>query len=449
MLKNKQGGFLIWFDEVKRASVLLTDGSLIDGFSDALSSTDWPVKQWDVCGLMFEDRVVTHWALVRKGNKVVTGKVRVEFTAIEPIRVPLIEIENRIGANVIKNFVRSSSGTGGRVPPESWGSMKVAIGDFDHAAFDALERLERLRDQSREFVVRSGSEVVAQQRDAVGMALDVFDESGKLRKKTLQGWVAPEGDGLTSFMDGLTGVRTIEDQLIARDSVLFPEIDGSIRHTAVGAVFNSGGRKLEVFNVNRTAIEKSLGVDLIYYHEELDAWTLTQYKMMERAVDAPERAAVYRPDSDGSFAKEQARMVAFRTVTPNAWSTADKPGTYRLCGDGFFYKLCSRIQLEVLSESLLPGLYLPRLYMESILSDMSQTGVKRVLTYDNVDRHITNTLFAQLVRDGWIGTRGISSAQIADIVKFGLEQGKAYVIALGRPAGAPSKPAETLALLGF
>lgn len=81
MLKDKQGGFLIWFDEAKRASILLADGSLIDGFSDALSSTDWTVKQWDVCGLMFEDRVVTHWALVRKGNKVATGKVRVEFSS--------------------------------------------------------------------------------------------------------------------------------------------------------------------------------------------------------------------------------------------------------------------------------------------------------------------------------------------------------------------------------
>jgi hypothetical protein len=176
--KQKQGGFLIWFDEAKRASVLRADGSLIDGFTDALSSTDWPVKQWDVCGLMFEDRVITHWALVRKGKKVVTGKVRVEFTAIESISVPLTEVENRIGTNVIKNFVRSSSGTGGRVPPESWESMKTAIGEFDRVAFDALERLERLRDQSRELVVRSGYEVVALQRDAVGMALDVFDESG-------------------------------------------------------------------------------------------------------------------------------------------------------------------------------------------------------------------------------------------------------------------------------
>jgi hypothetical protein len=250
-------------------------------------------------------------------------------------------------------------------------------------------------------------------------------------------------------MDGLAGVRTIEDQLIARDSVLFPEIEGDIRHTAVGAVFNAGGRKLEVFNVNRTAIERSLGVDLVYFHEELNAWTLIQYKMMERATDAPERTAVYRPDSDASFAKEQTRMAAFRTNTPDAWQTSDSPKTYRLCGDGFFYKLCPRIQLEVLSESLLPGLYMPRLYMESVLSDMHQGGVTRVLSYDNVPRHITNTLFAQLVRDGWIGTRGISSVEVAKILRLGLQEGKSVVAAVSRPVGVPSKPAETLALLGL
>ena len=39
----------------------------------------------------------------------------------------------------------------------------------------------------------------------------------------------------------------------------------------------------------------------------------------------------------------------------------------------FRFKLCSRMQLEVLSEALLPGMYLPRDYIETLLID-SVTG---------------------------------------------------------------------------
>lgn len=81
---------------------------------------------------------------------------------------------------------------------------------------------------------------MAQERDATGVALDVFDQTGRLRKATLQGWTAPAGDNLTSFLDGLAGVRTIEDQLIARDATSFPQAEGR-RTTLLGAVFSTGG----------------------------------------------------------------------------------------------------------------------------------------------------------------------------------------------------------------
>lgn len=445
-MPKELGGYLIHFDEAQRSGFLRDVRSLDEGFSDALSSADWAVRQWEVCGLMFERGRITHWALARRGKKVATGKVRIEFTEVTPAGLSLSTIEGRVGKRIRANLVRARSGVGGRVPPITWKDMKTAVGEIYADSLAAVERLERLRDQSRELIVRPGSETVALERDAVGVALDAFDGSGQLRRHTLRGWTAPEVGDLTSFLDGLGGVHTIEDQLVARDAAVFPDV-AQIRHMVTGAVFSLRARKLEVFNVNRTSVEASLGVDLLYWNEALDAWTLTQYKSMERGESENQESAVYRPDA--TFAKELERMQRFRADYPDAFRTADGSAAYRLDGDGFFFKLCTRVQLEVLSESLLPGLYLPREYVETLLVDSTTAGPRggRSLTVKNTQRHISNTLFAELVRDGWVGTRGESSSRIAEIVRASLKEGRAVVLARSRPSGVPANPDETLAAL--
>ena len=442
-MPERVAGYLIRFDEERRAAFLREVRDLADGFSDALSSDDWSIRQWEVCGLLFEPGVITHWALARKGHRVATGKVRVDFTEITSTTIPVDEVERRIGHSIQRNIISARSGMGGAVPLGAWTSLKQAVGQIAPESLAAVERLERLRDQSREIINGPGVGIVAQQRDAVGLALDVFDQTGQLRKRTLQGWVAPPGDSLTSFLDGLTGVRTIEDQIIARDAAAFPGADAT-RHTVLGAVFGVGARKLEVFNVNRSDIEHALGVDLLYFHEEFDAWTLIQYKSMDRPSDAPDRSAVFRPDAN--FDRELARMSAFRSATVDSWRVSDGRAAYRLSGDGFFFKLCSRVQLEVLSESLLPGMYLPREFVEATLVDPAALGPRggRIITFENAGRHLSNTLFADLLRDGWIGTRGIASAQIAETVRLLLSGGRAVVIARSRPASVAADLSATL-----
>lgn len=445
-MPERNTGYLIHFDEKRRTAFLREVRDLTEGFSDALSSDDWPIRQWEVCGLLFAPGTISHWALARKGKQVVTGKVRVEFTEVTPTNIRIADVVQRVGESVKGNIISSRSGSGGAVPAGTWQALKEAVGQIDTESLQAVERLERLREQSLERIVRPGTEVVAQQRDAVGLALDVFDQTGKLRKRTLHGWTAPEGEGLTSFLDGLQGVRTIEDHLVARDASTFPGAD-AVRPTVVGAVFSLGGRKLEVFNVNRTAVEHAIGVDLLYFHERFNAWTMVQYKSMERRDDVIEHSAVYRPDA--RFDAELERMVAFRRTATDQWQVADGKASYRLSGDGFFFKFCSRVQLEVLSEALLPGMYLAREHIQAILSDPSGLGPRggRQITFDNTERHLSNTLFAELLRDGWIGTRAIASAQIAQIVRDSLGAERAVVLARARRAGEQANAAQTLTAL--
>lgn len=439
-------GYLIRFDEEQRADFLATGTDITKGFSDAFSANDWQLKQWEVCGLLFEPNFITYWALARRGKQVATSKTRVQFTQVVTTRVSISAIEEKLGPQVRNHMVRARSGVGGRVPSGTWLGLKRALRQLDPNSLAALERLEALRDQSREKITRPGFEIVAEQRDAVGIALDAFDSTGELRRETLKGWAAPQTSTLPSFLDGLAGIRTIEDQLIARDVSTFPGKQ-AVRPTVLGAVFGLADQKLEVFNVNRTAIENALGVDLLYWNESFDAWTLIQYKAMEPAGSVDAKEAVYRPDA--AFDDAMTKMDAFKTRWPDDWQPPKHATQYRLCGDGFYFKLCSRVQLEVLSEALLPGMYLPRQFIRAALESSTTQGPQggRFITFENTGRHINNTVFAGLVKDGWIGTRGVSSSAITELVREALKADRSLVVARARPRRAATNLRDTMATL--
>lgn len=442
-MSSPVGGYLIAFDEEQRSTFLSEIRGLEDGFTDALSRSDWPVRQWEVCGLMFKPGVITHWALAWRGDKVVTGKVRVEFVEVCDTSIRLDQVQAGLENPGQVKVISSRSGSGGSIGAPAWGAMKLVIGGINPDSLAALERLERLKVQSREQIQRPGASVVALERDALGMALDVFDSTGKLRPRTLKGWAAPEGDQLTSFLDGLRGVRTIEDQLIAHDAATFPGADET-RFTAIGAVFHVANRSLEVFNFNRTRVEHATGADLLYFNQRHNAWTLVQYKSMERNESSREKEAIYRPDD--TFEKEIGEMNKFRVETPDSWVPTEGIGGYRLSGDGFYFKFCSRVQLEVLSEALMPGMYLPREYLIALLEDPEARGERggRLVSFKNTGRHITNSLFSDLLRDGWIGTRGVSSEKVAEIVRKAVESDRSVTLARARPEGDAPNPMQTL-----
>lgn len=443
-MSSPVGGYLIAFDEEQRNTFLSEIRGLEDGFTDALSRGDWPVRQWEVCGLMFRPGVITHWALARRGDKVVTGKARVEFVEVVETSIRLDQVQAGLENPSQVKVISSRSGSGGAIGVPAWVAVKEVIGRVAPASLAALERLEKLKVQSREHIQRPGSSVVALERDALGMALDTFDSTGKLRPRTLKGWVAPEDDHLSSFLDGLHGVRTIEDQIIAHDAATFPEA-GATRFTAIGAVFRVGSRSLEVFNFNRTRVEHTTGADLLYFNQRHNAWTLVQYKSMERNESSRDKEAIYRPDE--TFDKEIGQMNGFREETPDVWVPTEGITGYRLSGDGFYFKFCSRVQLEVLSEALMPGMYLPREYLIALLEDPGARGERggRLVSFKNTGRHITNSLFSDLLRDGWIGTRGVSSEKVADIVHKAVEAGHSVTLARARPEGDEPNPMQTLA----
>ena len=114
-MPDRVAGYLIHFDEERRNHLLNGIRDPGDGFSDALSSADWSVRQWEVCGLMFEPDTITHWALARKGHRVATGKVKVDFTEVTPTGISIADVVQRVGETARRYSATSSAAGQGLV----------------------------------------------------------------------------------------------------------------------------------------------------------------------------------------------------------------------------------------------------------------------------------------------------------------------------------------------
>lgn len=56
------------------------------------------------------------------------------------------------------------------------------------------------------------------------------------------------------------------------------------------------------------------------------------------------------------------------------------------------------------------------------------------MTHENAGRYFDNTQFVSLVQDAWIGSRGVTSDQITEIVRSGLDADRSVILAAGKRA---------------
>jgi hypothetical protein len=150
---------------------------------------------------------------------------------------------------------------------------------------------------------------------------------------------------------------------------------------------------------------------------------------MRRETRAGDRFTepAYRPQSDRSLPSELGRMRQFATFGAPASSLTQ----YRLHPGSFYIKLCSPPELSIESVALIPGMYLPLEYWEHLCQADevrgSRGGIR--LSYESVGRHVTNSLFIDLLQDGWIGSRGITTDSLTAIVQASLEGQRSVILA--------------------
>lgn len=249
-------------------------------------------------------------------------------------------------------------------------------------------------------------QAAAQEADAVRLAIDI----ARVPRTALRG-VRPDGE--TPYLQALSEARVYEDQAIDYDAGRFLDF-GRIERPNGIVHFANGNERLTVLNVNRRPLEQVTGADLIYHNESQESFVLVQYKTMAREGDPGETKLVVRPSSDGNLESELDRMRQF--VEALGDGTVDQ---WRLHPGFCFLKLCRPVlDLDYPERELVGGMYLPLEYWDLLAISPEVKGPRGgiVMTYENVPRRIDNSLFVELVRGGWIGSRAETTTTITDLV---------------------------------
>ena len=281
-------------------------------------------------------------------------------------------------------------------------------------------------------VQSSSAAIYREQLDGVKIGLDI---AGFDRKHALARLEHPDQP------DNLQFASVLEDQIIASDMQHFSGWD-SLPYLVSGTQFveRHGPRRLQVFMANRVSIEQQTGADIVYYVRDYHAFVLVQYKRCDRENSS----WVYRPDAKFGEQRRKLRRVQ------SFWggSTYDVKRDHRLGQVFCLFKFCPSHQ--PLIPDMSRGKYFDLVGLEASI-DLGPKG-GRILRYDDADRYYTNTLFCDLVSQGWIGSIGNATEQILRVIEESLQQDRSVLLAeidLGGRRGRSGPGSRAVTIRGF
>jgi len=255
----------------------------------------------------------------------------------------------------------------------------------------------------------------ALQDDAVQMALKVF--GADVKGGTLS---------LTGRDTALTRTGLQEDLAIEHDARWVHGWRLEESDLTGRAVFRSDSDQLTVFTANRQALEELFGVDLIYLNERRGSLVMVQYKMMNAStVSAAQnhgggREKEWTVRVDAHFLDQIARMTRFDgDFAPD--------GPYRLNSGAFYFKFVKRD-----ASRRTAGIMISLDHLQGLL-DAGAQGPRNGLrvSYQQLDGHyLRGEPFADLVRSGYIGTRGATTEHLQVLIDVAINEGRAAVAAI-------------------
>lgn len=366
--------------------------------------------------------------IVRSIQSVATFDSRVTSDLVNPISPgSLNDLLERISNAALKKAVRhvQSETDGFQLISRKLGEHLIGLIAAEPTNEALLRRVLSWIDRPKWF-----DNAQAMQADALNVALKAFG-------------VVEDASSIT--LDGDTGIgalRIQEDAVIEHDARWIEGWNLSDSDLTGHAVFERRGHRLEVFTANKRPLEEIFGVDLIYLNASRGALVMVQYKMLEPgkgneeepdieagwendalgtkdAVERKEREWLVRIDQQ--FKDEMGRMKTFdQDLSPT--------GPYRLHSGAFYFKLVRRH-----ASTKSAGIMLSLGHVEKMIADGDVSGPRGGLriSYKELDGHyLTGELFVDLVRSGYIGTRGATTDHLQALIAATLAQGKAVVAAI-------------------
>src|SRR5579862_742922 len=260
-------------------------------------------------------------------------------------------------------------------------------------------------------------EIIGLERDAVGLALDIaFADREEL---VVDAAVARH----SAFLSMLSTKGYTEDEIILHEKDRFPGLRRLRGATPRVTEFEHNDSTLRVIHANRNDLEHTLGVDLIYISNFFGSLVGVQYKMM--SGEPP--SGHFTPTKGFKDQMEKMGEIWSQLKTPSLLRQLD----YRLNNIPFYFKFVSRLESNFSDDKLCPGMYLP---IDLAFHITSSTPPQKIGTKHKT-RHLSNTEFANLVRQGWIGTDSKQTRVLENMVDDAFEENRSVTIAIQE--GAP------------
>jgi hypothetical protein len=381
-------------------------------YSEAIRKKLWPGENHHLA-LLLNDENQIQWLGRAQGRKSASDSHRrVEIAEI-------VEVDSKSLADLDGHLPKRYRGKfprGVLSEPHGRAVVKALLVLYTDLAdvISALSRQERFR-------LPRGRRGLAlnEQRDGTGLLLDIAG-IGREPLAAMRPMTQQQISFLQSLRSRSASEETIINHDVSRFSGLLPVQSGHIDWH----VFRGQGRQLLVSNINMEPLEKTLGVDVVYFNQTFQSFVLVQYKRLVRNGPSAEGESelYYRPERNLHLELE--RMKNVDQLYGNA------QGDYRLDRGACWLKLCDSAARIKNPQDLIKGMYFSREYFLELMEICKGPNGGVRIGYANAPRHINNTMFTQLVKDGWIGTTGTGTTELVSVVRQVLESRRSVVLGI-------------------
>lgn len=396
--------------------------------SEAFSAMDWQFERREIALLSLTpgeaviDAVVLMERMHGSGG---TGKLKMRMWS--PVMIDM-SIQPKEINDIFPAAERLCTAETFRcIPQNEWQLIIDAIKRQRPELAKRLDDLIALRERQSGL---AGSDMrtlrLSEQRDAVGLALDIASLD---RHTILRGAKLSNIETATSVLDLLDHLPLYEQDLIRKDQAAFQSILG--QKVQSGSFKGAGGREVRVHVFDKKPLESVLGIDLLIFLADFESYLLLQYKSMENKKDEKGSTWSYLVDSQirqqiDSMNDAVVAIAGLPPIHPNAMNQ------WRLSNEAFYFKFCETARPHDRDDSLVAGITLGHDHLKRFLEFPEAQGDKggHRVGYRNCLRYLNNTQFVELAREGWIGcdSRGLSI--ITEILRGGQYGGRAAMLAV-------------------
>lgn len=388
-------------------------------YSDAIDISSFRIKSKFSIFISTKSNEINYIVRARKDRNVVTGKTRIFFEKVcklsRPINISkVIEISDSRMKTSINKMLESEIS---QLTANRWNAFihYLFVNDKEQhkKIIDILSNRNKKSDATNYKTININNE-----RDAIGLSLRIAGINNYYNE--ISEWNTEEST-TPDFLKGITSTKLREDQMIINDFKYFKDWEIINEFNNNVHVFSDGINKVSVMNANRTPIETTIGVDLFYYNHIFKNYIFVQYKRLTKSGNQYN----YNIKSDSSFIKEIERMSTFESYHINDDDYKTDIIDYRISDEMFYFKFC-RDEQDILTKDLSKGMYLPKSYIESYINNTKNKSI----SYEMVDRYLNNTMFIDMVKTGFFGSKFRDSQGISNLLNSIIASGKSLIIAV-------------------